>query len=95
MGVRAKACLGVLATSLIAVAPTAASQNPGDTPARGEASNMGLCSAFLGQLQARDDVNRILKERGGLLGIDSPGELYRIRAQEHPDASAADECLQR
>jgi hypothetical protein len=77
---------------------SAAPQDPGDTPARPAVSNMGLCSAFLGQLGARDDVNHLLKELGPFLPdgpFDNPGELYRIRAGQHPNASAEQECLRR
>jgi hypothetical protein len=87
---------GVLALSGATAADAAT--NPGETPARGKASNMGLCSAFLGQVGARADVNELLREFGPFLPdgpFDSPGELYRIRAQEHPNADAEDECLQR
>jgi hypothetical protein len=72
--------------------------DPDDTPAREHVSNMGLCSAFLAQIGARAEVNHLLKEIGPVLPdgpYNSPGELYRIRAQQHPNASAAQECLQR
>jgi hypothetical protein len=71
---------------------------PDGGPAQGAASNMGLRSAFLAQLGVRDDVNHLLKEIGPFLPdvpSDSPGELYRIRAGQHPDAPAAVECVQR
>ena len=87
---------------LCAAAPTGAASaeptNPGDTPARPVVSNMGMCSAFLGQLGVRSEVNHLLKEIGPFLPdgpYNSPGELYRIRAREHPDAPAAAECVQR
>ncbi len=44
------------------------------------ASNLGVCSSFLGGLQVRDDVNHLVKAQG----YDDPGELYKVRAQEHP-----------
>ena len=56
---------------------------------------MGICSAFLGGMQVRDDVNLLIREYGGFLGIDSPGELYRVRAQQAESKAPAQECLQR
>jgi hypothetical protein len=72
--------------------------DPNDTPALEHVSNMGLCSAFLAQIGVRAEVNHLLKEIGPVLPdgpYNSPGELYRIRAQQHPNASAAQECVQR
>jgi hypothetical protein len=68
-------------------------KNPGETPAGPVVSNMGLCSAFLGQLGVRDMVNHLIKS--GLFEVDTPGELYRIRAREHPGRPAEVECLAR
>lgn len=91
----------VAAIAIVGGVPAAASaqdSNPGDTPARGVVSNMGLCSSFLGQLGVRSDVNHLLKELGPFLPdgpFNSPGELYRIRASQHPNASAEEECVQR
>jgi hypothetical protein len=92
------ACLtaaGVLAGNSAAHAePT----NPGETPARSAVSNMGLCSAYLGQLGVRADVNHLLKQFGPFLPdgpFENPGELYRIRARQHPNASAESECERR
>ena len=72
--------------------------DPGDTPARAVVSNMGLCSAYLGHRGVRSDVNHLVREFGPFLPdgpFDSPGELYRIRARQHPDATAETECVQR
>ena len=46
---------------------------------------------------ARSGINLIVKDWGWLLDDQpsSPGELYRVRAQQHPTASAEDECQQR
>lgn len=81
------------------VSPTVTqAKAPDDTPASGKASNMGLCSAFLGQLGVRSDVNELLRELGPFLPdgpFENVGELYRIRAKEKPTASAAEECLPR
>jgi hypothetical protein len=71
----------------------AAGNDPGDTPAAPVVSNMGLCSAFLGQLGVRDFVNHLIKS--GVFEVDTPGELYRIRAREHPGRPAEVECLAR
>lgn len=79
-------------------AALAAGTNPGTTPAKPVVSNMGLCSAFLGQLGVRDDINHMVKEIGPFLPdgpYNSPGELYRIRARQHPDAPAETECTAR
>jgi hypothetical protein len=94
--IAAAALCTVLAFSGTGVVSAGAS--PSDTPARGQASNMGLCSAYLARLGARSDVNTLIREFGPFLPdgpFDSPGELYRIRAKEHPDASAEEECRQR
>lgn len=75
----------------------------------GERSNLGLCSPYLAGLDApvfageslggnaRSGVNLLIKALGPMLPdhLDSPGELYRIRAREHPDAPASQECLPR
>ena len=58
-------------------------------------SNMGICSSFLGGMQVRDDVNQIIKDFGGVLGIGSPGELYRVRARQAESKAPAEECVQR
>ena len=56
---------------------------------------MGICSSFLGGMQVRDDVNQIIKDFGGVLGIQSPGELYRVRARQAESKAPAEECVQR
>ena len=60
-----------------------------------EGSNMGICSSFLGGMQVRDDVNALIKQFGVVLGIASPGELYRVRARQAESKAPAEECLQR
>lgn len=83
---------------------------PADGPV-GARSNMGLCSPYLASLaapadpltgetlggNARSGVNLLIKEIGPLLPdhLQSPGQLYRVRAQEHPADSAQAECLPR
>jgi len=58
------------------------SEPPGPT-------NMGICSSFLGHLQVRDDVNKLIN--AGVGGYDNPGELYKDRARDRSDK----ECLPR
>ena len=90
--------ISVCVAALLALPTVTQAKGPGDTPASGNASNMGLCSAFLGQLGSRSDVNELLRELGAFLPdgpFDNVGELYRIRAKEKPTASAAEECLPR
>ncbi len=59
------------------------------------ASNLGVCSSFLGRRQLRDDVNRIINS-GAIPGIENPGQLYKIRAKERPQgATPQQECLPR
>jgi hypothetical protein len=88
--------LGCVAAVLLPVG--VAHADPDGGPAQSRVSNMGLCSAFLAHLGARAEVNHLIREIGPYLPdgpFDSPGELYRIRAREHPDAPAAVECLAR
>ena len=88
-----------LVVGAIGVVPAgSALAEPDGTPGQAHVSNMGLCSAFLGQIGARAEVNHLLKEIGPFLPdgpYNSPGELYRIRARQHPNATAAQECLAR
>lgn len=97
--------------ALVVAAAPAQAAGEGAGPAPGIRSNMGLCSSYLASLpspldpftgealggNARSGVNLLIKALGPLLPdhLDSPGELYRIRAHEHPDASAEEECLPR
>ena len=80
-------------------------------PLPGTQSNLGLCSPFLARLpspvdpitgeplggNARSGVNQLIIRYGELQpdALSSPGELYRIRAREHPSAPAEQECLPR
>ena len=90
---------GAVFTAVIAALPAAA-----DAPAEefGK-SNMGLCSAFLAQLEpppgsgnVRALVNHlIIHAPPGTFEVNSPGELYRVRAKQHINAPAPQECLQR
>lgn len=99
------------AATCLAVLPGVASAEPGEDPASGIRSNMGLCSAYLGGLpapsdpvtgerlggNARSGVNQLIKLLGPMLPdeLDTPGELYRVRARQHPDAPASVECTPR
>lgn len=73
----------------------------GDGATKDNVSNMGYCSAQLAKLPgslglaptARAEVNKILKIAGPSFGVDSPGELYRIRART-PKA-IDDQCQRR
>ena len=46
-------------------------------------------------LKVRDDVNQIIRLRGDELGIDNPGQIYHVRAQQENNLPPAQECLQR
>lgn len=67
----------------------------GATGVPSTASNLGVCSSYLGQLQVRDDVNHAIQENGQAYGLDSPGELYRVRAHQHVNGTPEQECVQR
>jgi hypothetical protein len=72
---------------------------------------MGLCSPFLAALPAltdpftgetlggntRSGINLLIKRYGQLQPdrLENPGQLYSVRAREHPTASAEEECLAR
>ena len=100
-GTRWRLVAGVViggATLCVPLGSVSASGNPSETPASGRASNMGVCSPFLGQLGIRPDVNELVRELGPFLPdgpYESAGELYRIRAQEKPTGSPAQECVAR
>ncbi len=83
------------ALALAAVPATATASDPATTAWQAGAKNMGVCSAFLGTLGVRDDVNRAIRLHGDRLGIDSPGELFRVRAQQDVTVPPAQECLPR
>lgn len=101
------ALAGSFLGSVAAAVPAHAAPNA----AEGTPSNLGLCSPFLAGLpspldpvtgerlggNARSGVNLLILRYGELQpdALSNPGELYRIRAHEHPTASAAEECLPR
>ena len=96
----------VLGAGLLAGPAQAAPRAPEGAP-----SNMGLCSPFLAGLpapvdpvtgellggNARSGVNQLILRYGELQpdAPSNPGELYKIRAREHPSAPAEQECLPR
>lgn len=103
----AAAVVGVLLLGgLTAVAAPASAD-----PLPGTASNLGLCSAFLADRpapldplsgeplggNARAGVNLLVQRYGVLLPDmpSSPGDLYRVRAREHPDQPPEVECVPR
>ncbi len=99
---RARRLLGGVAVVGVALSVSAGSVaaggGPSDTPASGQASNLGVCSPYLGQLGVRPQVNELVRELGPFLPdgpYDSVGELYRQRAKDKPTGSAPEECLAR
>lgn len=88
----------VLAVSLAARSgstPASAAADPGTRVWQVGGSNMGECSAYLGGLQVRDDVNSIIRQHGDVLGIDNPGSLFHVRAQQPVSLPPQQECLPR
>ena len=95
-GVRAVLAGGAMALALLAgPAPTFAQTDPGTRVWQAGGSNMGECSAYLGGMQVRDDVNQIIRQHGDILGIDNPGQIFHVRAQQAVSLSPAQECLKR
>lgn len=90
-GTLACAAFGAFALPASAFAHT----DPGTKVWQVGGSNMGECSAYLGGMQVRDDVNRIIREHGDLLGIRNPGEIFHVRAQQPVSLPPALECLPR
>ncbi len=84
-----------VAPAVPAVAATPGTPDPATTVWEAEGSNMGICSAYLGTLGVRSDVNQIIRVNGDALGIANPGVLVRVRAQQSASKPPAQECLQR
>lgn len=90
----------VFALALSAVgagAVGAQSADPSATALEAGASNMGVCSSYLGRAQVRDDVNALLPEFG-YLGEQNRGGVYSNRAKLHGSENATTpeaECRQR
>jgi hypothetical protein len=107
----ARALLLLAAPAAFAFAAAAPAAAAGDGPPPGAPSNMGLCSPYLAGLpapvspltgevlggNARSGVNLLIKQIGPLLPdeLQNPGQLYKIRAKEHPTDGAQQECLPR
>ena len=90
----------VVCSALLAVAagPAFGAADPPDpatTVYEAGGSNLGECSAFLGTLGIRDDVNRIIRLRGEELSIENPGQIYHLRARQEVNLPPAQECLPR
>jgi hypothetical protein len=82
---------------LAGAAPASADALP---PGHHGPSNLGVCSPYLASLPSptgagnvRSLVNHLV--RSGAFEVDTPGELYRIRAQQHVNAAPEVECLPR
>jgi hypothetical protein len=97
----AAVAVAIAATAVLLLAvPSASADQP---PPEFGRSNMGLCSSFLAQLEpppgesnVRAFVNHLITQSPpGTFEVDSPGELYRVRAKQHINGPAPLECLQR
>ncbi len=91
----AASLLAASATVIAGSSQAVAAADPGTRVWQAGGSNMGECSAFLGGLQVRDDVNQIIRQHGNVLGIASPGALFHLRAQQPESLPPQQECLQR
>ncbi|CAA9459588.1 MAG: hypothetical protein AVDCRST_MAG58-2307 [uncultured Rubrobacteraceae bacterium] len=99
MGI-ARISAAVVCSALLAVAASPAAfgappVDPGTVVYNAGGSNLGECSAFLGTRQERDDVNRIIRLYGDQLGIDNPGQIIHVRAQQENNLPPEQECRQR
>ena len=102
--VTAAATTALALSGLTALAGPAAAD-----PQPGKPSNMGLCSSYLADLpapapvgetlggNARSGVNLLILRMGHLLPDrpENPGDLYKVRARQHPTDPAAVECTPR
>lgn len=92
----AVACSALLAlTAAPAFGAPGTPPDPATTVYEAGGSNLGECSAFLGTLRVRDDVNQIIRLQGDELGIDNPGQIYHVRARQENNLPPAQECLPR
>ena len=84
---------------LLSLSVPALAEEPGVQPWEAGASNMGMCSAFLGQTDgmfepnARAEVNHLIQLLG--FGFKSPGELYSVRAKQKVNVAPSEECVRR
>ncbi len=98
----ARICAAAACSALLAVAAGPAFGAPGGAQPADPAttvweaggSNMGECSAYLGTLQVRDDVNRLILA-GAIPGVENPGQVYSVRAQQEESKPPQQECLRR
>ena len=99
MGVaRISATVVCSALLMVIAGPAFGAVNPPDpatTVYEAGGGNLGECSAFLGTRQIRDDVNQIIRLYGDQLGIDNPGQIYHVRAQQEVNLPPEQECLPR
>ena len=97
----ARISVALACSALLALAAAPAFGAPGTHPDpattvyENGGSNLGECSAFLGTQRLRDDVNQIIRLNGDQLGIENPGQIYHVRAQQEVNLPPAQECLRR
>jgi hypothetical protein len=97
MRVKAALVALVIGGAIVAGAPAAHADVPST------ASNLGLCSSYLAQLDVpgagnvRAEVNHVIKQFGGAFDppLANPGELYKVRAHQHVNGPAPQECTPR
>ena len=90
-------CAAVACSALLAVAAGPALGAPADPAAtvwEAGGSNMGECSAYLGTMGVRDVPNRAIRE-GKIPGVENPGQIYSVRAQQEESKPPQQECLPR
>jgi len=97
--------LGIGVLALVGLATPAVAAPSGGSAATNVwehgGSNLGECSAYLGQLDVpgvanvRAEVNHTIQQFGSQLGIASPGALYSVRAKQQVNLAPAEECLPR
>ena len=91
----AVSCSALLAAAAVpAFGSTGAPPDPATTVWEAGGSNMGECSAYLGTRQVRDDVNRLILA-GAIPGVENPGQIYHVRAQQEESKPPEQECLRR
>ena len=89
------ACSALLALSAApAFGASASPPDPATTVWEAGGSNMGECSAYLGTMGVRDDVNRLILA-GAIPGVENPGQVYSVRAQQEESKPPEQECLRR
>src|SRR5689334_4805202 len=92
--------VGAVATVVVALVAGGAGASA--APPSG-ASNMGVCSSYLAQLDVpgagniRASVNHVIKDFGSFLDppLSSPGDLYSVRAHQHVNGDPVQECTPR